>query len=613
MCGIIGVTGSPDAQPVLLEALTRMEYRGYDSAGIALLTEGSLFHSKSAGKITQLKDKLKDDPAANSVISATGIGHTRWATHGAPTLENAHPHLTERVAVVHNGIIENHQTLRQELQQQGIKFNSETDTEVIPLLLDGFLRQGQKPEESVASLLSRLEGAYALAIIFTDHPDLLIGARKGSPLAIGYGKENNARYLGSDALALGPFCSEISYLEEGDMVMIHGPEIHIFNHDGQPVKRPCKPLTDENDAADKGEFAHFMLKEIHEQPDAIARTYNTFFCSGNDQMLVPSLPFALQDVSRVSLVACGTSFYAGLVARHWLETVARIPADVDIASEFRYRRPPVADQGMAVFISQSGETADTLAALRYAQSIGQHTLALVNVAQSSMAMEADGMLHTQAGAEIGVASTKAFTTQLVALACLTLALARAKETISTAEYDRLGHELGRLPELIQQTLALDPALRRIAEDLKDVRDMFYIGRGTSFAIAHEGALKMKEISYIHAEAYAAGELKHGPLALIADDVPVVVIAPRDELFDKTASNLQETAARGGNIILLSNREGIAELKDLASNTLEMPDCDPFLSPILYTIPLQLLAYHTAVLRGTDVDQPRNLAKSVTVE
>ncbi len=608
MCGIIGVANQAGAPEMLVQALKRLEYRGYDSAGIAVLNrQGALARTRAKGKISQLEASLATAPLSGD----TGIGHTRWATHGVPSEANAHPHATDKVAVVHNGIIENHQSLREELTSAGCVFESETDTEVIPHLLTHLLAQGKKPEEAFAACLKRLEGAYALGVVFAGYPGLLMGARKGSPLAVGYSTDGTV-YLGSDALALSPFCSSISYLEEGDRVVIHDREVHIFNHDGQSVKRPHSPITTESGKADKGNYAHFMLKEIFEQPRVLAETINAFHKADGFNLL-PKLPFPLAEVERVTLVACGTSYYSALVARHWLERIARISADVDIASEFRYRRPVMPAKGLAIFISQSGETADTLAALRYARSVGQHTVALVNVPESSMAMEADSMLYTRAGREIGVASTKAFTTQVAALACLTLSMARARGTLSDTEHAEAAHALGQLADDAEKVLALEPEITKLAKALKDTRDMFYIGRGTSYAIAYEGALKMKEISYIHAEAYAAGELKHGPLALISDNVPVLVIAPHDELFEKTASNLQETAARGGKIVLLSTAEGKRQLGELVQESLTLPDCHPLLSPILYVIPLQLLAYHIAVLRGTDVDQPRNLAKSVTVE
>lgn len=609
MCGIVGVINNEKAPESIIRALKRLEYRGYDSAGIAVLdAEGKIARARAEGKISNLEALLQEHPLQGK----TGIGHTRWATHGSPTKDNAHPHATDRVAVVHNGIIENHKALRDELTAAGASFTSETDTEVIPQLITHLMQQGMNPEDAVVACLKRLEGAYAVAIIFAGHPDLMIGARKGSPLALGYDTDKHP-WLGSDALALAPFCETICYLEEGDRVIIRNGEASIFDKDDKPVTRVIRTIGQENNDVDKGPYAHFMLKEIFEQPRMLAETVNAFHAMSVEGSLLPKLPFSAADIQRVSLVACGTSYYSGLVARHWLEHFARIPAEVDIASEFRYRRPVMAKNGLAVFISQSGETADTLAALRYAKSEKQHTVALVNVAESSMALEANSILQTRAGREIGVASTKAFTSQLAALAELTLELAKARSSISAAEYTEASHAMGQLCDLAEQVLGLDVQIQALAKKYQNARDMFYIGRGSSYAIAYEGALKMKEISYIHAEAYAAGELKHGPLALICDDVPVVVIAPRDELFEKTASNLEETVARGAKIILLSDAEGIRQLGNLATDTLTLPECHPLLSPMLYVIPLQLLAYHIAVLCGTDVDQPRNLAKSVTVE
>lgn len=607
MCGIIGVVGYEHAANAILDGLKRLEYRGYDSSGIATIDCGRITRQRASGKIAALEALLKDTP----LLGNTGIGHTRWATHGAPTTHNAHPHATDKVAVVHNGIIENHQELRADLQATGAAFLSETDTEVVPHLISRYLSQGFTPEESVMHSVRQFKGAYALGIIFADHPDMLIAARSGSPLAIGYGK--TACFIGSDATALAPFCAEISYLEEGDIAVIIGRNVHIFNSHEQLVKRARHKITAEANAADKGDYAHYMLKEIHEQPNVIATTIQTYYDAAKGSFSFNNLKFSLKDITQVTMVACGTSYYAAMAARYWMEQIARIPCATDIASEFRYRKPILGAGGMALFISQSGETADTLAALRYCRSVGQNTLALVNVPQSSMAMEADGMLRTLAGVEIGVASTKAFTTQLAALACLTLALAKERGSISEAQLAELSHALGQLPDLITATLQLEPTIKKLAQEFSATKDMLFIGRGTSYAIASEGALKMKEISYIHAEGYAAGELKHGPLALVDDGMPIVVIAPEDELFDKTASNLQETVARGGKVILLSNKRGIDELTSLTTAALQMPECHPFIAPIVYAIPLQLLAYYTALARGTDVDQPRNLAKSVTVE
>jgi glucosamine--fructose-6-phosphate aminotransferase (isomerizing) len=606
MCGIIAITGAEHPETYLLTGLKRLEYRGYDSAGIAIAGKDGLHITRAVGKISQLEKKTTNE----HYTGHCGIGHTRWATHGVPSEANAHPHATDRVAVVHNGIIENHATLREELLSKGYTFSSETDTEVIPLLITDYLTQKFTPEEAVEKTLARLHGAFALGIVFADDPTLLIGARRGSPLAVGYTKKS--MMLGSDALALSPFCHEIAYLEEGDMVVLRPDSVQVFNHHGQPVKRVTMPLEKDKAEADKGSYAHFMLKEIFEQPQAITRTLDAYK-GGVDGFHFPALNEALSQVSRVTMVACGTSFYAAQVARYWMEQIARVPTSIEIASEFRYRKPIMPEHGLAIFISQSGETADTLAALRYAQSVGQHTLALVNVPTSSMAREAHSVLATNAGPEIGVASTKAFTTQLTALLALTIALGSIRNVLNAQETAEHARQVSQLPRLIEQALASDALIRQTAHDISDAKDMLFIGRGTSYAIASEGALKMKEISYIHAEGYAAGELKHGPIALIDESVPVVVFAPHDALFEKTASNLQETAARGGRIVLLSNHQGAEELRSLCRHVITLPDCPDMLSPILYAIPAQLLAYHVAVHKGTDVDQPRNLAKSVTVE
>jgi glucosamine--fructose-6-phosphate aminotransferase (isomerizing) len=606
MCGIIAITGAEKPKTYLLAGLKRLEYRGYDSSGIAIAGPEGLEVTRAVGKISQL-EKLT---ASLTYQGQCGIGHTRWATHGVPSEANAHPHATDRVAVVHNGIIENHASLREELIAKGYRFASETDTEVIPLLITDYLSQKFTPEEAVEKTLARLHGAFALGIVFADDPSLLIGARRGSPLAVGYAAQS--MMLGSDALALSPFCREIAYLEEGDMAVLRPDSMHVFNHHGQPVKRTTMPLEKDKAEADKGTYPHFMLKEIFEQPQAITRTLDAYK-GGNDGFHFPALTEALSQVSRVTMVACGTSFYAAQVARYWMEQIARVPTSIEIASEFRYRKPIMPENGLAIFISQSGETADTLAALRYAQSVGQHTLAVVNVPTSSMAREANSVLATNAGPEIGVASTKAFTTQLTALLALTISLGSIRGVLTAPETADLARQLSQLPRFIEQALATDDLLKQTAEDISDAKDMLFIGRGTSFAIASEGALKMKEISYIHAEGYAAGELKHGPIALIDESVPVVVFAPHDALFEKTASNLQETAARGGRIVLLSNAQGAEELKSLCRHVITLPECPDMLSPIVYAIPAQLLAYHVAVHKGTDVDQPRNLAKSVTVE
>lgn len=607
MCGIIGVVGAAQAAPLVLDALRRLEYRGYDSAGIATLVNNHIERRRAQGKLAALDALLQKQPLAGT----TGIGHTRWATHGLPNEINAHPHATDKVAVVHNGIIENFKELRDELVAEGRTFASQTDTEVVPHLIHHYLDQGKSPREAVAATLARLEGAFALAIIFAGHDGLLFGARRGSPLAIGFGKEGN--YLGSDAVALAPLTQRICYMEEGDWVEITPQHVVIFDASGTQVERPIKITAHTGATTGKGNFRHFMQKEIFEQPSVIGQTLNVYYNPTTGRITLPDMPFALKDITRLSIVACGTSYYAGLVARYWLEHCAKIPVDIDVASEFRYREPILEKGGLTIVISQSGETADTLAALRYAKAQGQHTLALVNVPESSMSHEAEVTLYTHAGPEIGVASTKAFTTQLTVLAAFTLALAEARGSVDQAEMARLTHALAEVPARVSEVLHHADGIEKLAAKIVNATDMLYIGRGTSFAIAHEAALKMKEISYIHAEAYAAGEMKHGPIALIDESVPVIAFAPKDALFEKTASNIQEAAARGGRIVAFSDKEGIAALGDIVVESILLPTVHPMVAPILYAIPAQLLAYHTAVLKGTDVDQPRNLAKSVTVE
>jgi glucosamine--fructose-6-phosphate aminotransferase (isomerizing) len=608
MCGIIGVIGSANAANDILEALKRLEYRGYDSAGIATLdADGKIDRRRAQGKLSALASLLAQRPLSGRI----GIGHTRWATHGLPNETNAHPHATPEVAVVHNGIIENFQSLRTELESAGHVFTSQTDTEVVPQLLTFFLRQGLSPRAAMSACLKRLEGAFALGVIFANHPDVLYAARLGSPLAIGYG--TGANYLGSDAVALAPLTQKICYLAEGDWAEIRADSIMIFDSTDKAITRPIKTSNLSGDVIGKGNYPHYMLKEIFEQPTVIGQTLNVYYNPATGRVAMPALPFALDAVKHITVVACGTSYYAGLVARYWLESLAKIPVDIDVASEFRYREPVMAKDGLTLVISQSGETADTLAALRYAKAQGQHTLAIVNAPESSMSHEAEATLYTHAGPEIGVASTKAFTTQLTVLACFALALAEARGTLDTAEMARLTHALAEVPARISEVLHHSESIEKLAAKLQHAKDMLYIGRGTSYAIAHEAALKMKEISYIHAEAYAAGEMKHGPIALIDEAVPIIAIAPHDKLFEKTASNIQEAAARGGKIVVLSDAAGIAALGNIVSESIELPIIHPFVTPILYALPAQLLAYYTAVLKGTDVDQPRNLAKSVTVE
>jgi glucosamine--fructose-6-phosphate aminotransferase (isomerizing) len=607
MCGIVGVIGTQPASPTLLDALRRLEYRGYDSAGIATLASGAIDRRRAEGKLGNLAALLAKSPLAGN----TGIGHTRWATHGAPTESNAHPHGTMRVAVVHNGIIENHAELKAELVAAGQVFSTETDTETVAQLLDLYLARGMAPEEAAAAAFPRLHGAYAIAVVFAGHPDLMIGARNGAPLAVGFG--DGEMFLGSDALALAPLTQRIAYLEDGDWVVVRAGGATFFDLAGAKVKREIRRTALTGAAVGKGNFRHFMEKELHEHPAVLGDTLHQMVNPATRAVGLPSLPFDLSKISRVTISACGSAFYAGLVARTWFENVAGIACDADVASEFRYRTPPMEPGGLGLLVSQSGETADTLAALRYMKSCGQHVVSVVNVPESSMERESDAVLATIAGPEIGVASTKAFTAQLVVLACLALAAGRARGTISAAEEARLTDALLEVPGRAAEILDHDEHIQRIAARIAEARDVLYLGRGSCFPIAMEGALKLKEISYIHAEGYAAGEMKHGPIALIDRNVPVIAIAPSGPLFEKTASNLQEAAARGGQLVVFSDAEGAAKLAGIAMETVVLPDVDPFVAPILYAIPVQLLAYHVAVLKGTDVDQPRNLAKSVTVE
>jgi glucosamine--fructose-6-phosphate aminotransferase (isomerizing) len=607
MCGIVGIVGRGAAAPLLLEGLKRLEYRGYDSAGIATVVDGKIERRRAEGKLANLEALLSKQPLPGT----TGIGHTRWATHGVPNERNAHPHATGRAAVVHNGIIENFRELRAELAAEGRVFASETDSEVIVHLLTRFLEQGATPFEAVRQTLARLEGAFALAIAFAGQPSLLAAARRGSPLAVGFG--DGEMYLGSDALALAPLTRKILYLEDGDFALVRGDGAEVFDAGGRPMTRPVRETALTGGLIGKGGFPHYMLKEIYEQPQVIGDTLASFIAPATREVALPDLPLDFAAAPRLQLVACGTSHHACMIARYWMERIAKLPAETDIASEFRYREPGLVPGGIALFVSQSGETADTLAALRHAKARGQKTIAVVNVPESTMAREADAVLHTNAGPEIGVASTKAFTTQLAVLACLTLAAARARGAASPDEAARLAGALTEVPARAAEVLKHDGALRAIAADVAKARDVLYLGRGTSFPVALEGALKLKEISYLHAEGYAAGEMKHGPIALIDDSVPVIVLAPSDSLFEKTASNLEEVTARGGRVIFLSDAKGAKKLERIARATVVLPEVDPFVAPILYAIPVQLLAYHVAVLRGTDVDKPRNLAKSVTVE
>ncbi len=607
MCGIVGVIGRRAAAPLLLEALRRLEYRGYDSAGIATLVDGGIDRRRASGKLDRLAARLAEAPLPGT----TGIGHTRWATHGAPTEDNAHPHIVEGVAIVHNGIIENFAELRAELVARGRRFASQTDTEVVPHLVCELVREGLPPEQAARAAVRRLTGAFALALLFRGREDLIVAARRGAPLAIGYGE--GEMYIGSDALALAPLTRRIQYLEDGDVAVISGAGARIWGADDRPVDRPIHLTALSGALIGKGNHRHFMEKEIYEQPAVIGDTLRSFADPATHRIRLPDLPFDPVTLPRLLVSACGTAAYAGLVGKYWLERLARLPVDWDIASEFRYRDWPLVPGEAGLFVSQSGETADTLAALRHVRAAGHPTLAVVNVPESTLARESDRVLRTLAGPEIGVASTKAFTTQLATLACLAIGIAGARGLLTAEREARLAQALDEVPARMLQVLEHDRAIDTIAQEIAGARDVLYIGRGAMYPIALEGALKLKEISYIHAEGYAAGELKHGPIALIDEDVPVIVVCPSDELFEKTASNLQEVRARGGRIVLLSDRAGLARLADHAWRSVELPSVDPFVAPLVYALPVQLLAYHTAVAKGTDVDQPRNLAKSVTVE
>jgi glutamine---fructose-6-phosphate transaminase (isomerizing) len=607
MCGIIGIIARQTVTPGLLEGLRRLEYRGYDSAGIGTLVNGHIECRRAQGKLVNLTERLNHEP----VQGAIGIGHTRWATHGLPTETNAHPIATDRVAVVHNGIIENFQTLRRELEGHGYIFRTDTDTEAVAILATHFLNLGLSPQEAVGRTLVQLEGAFALAFLFAGEHDLLIGARRGSPLAVGYG--DGEMYLGSDALALAPLTRRITYLEEGDWAVVTSREVTVFDAANCRVQRPISKSAASGALIGKGNYRHFMLKEIFEQPAVIGDTLNALINPATRTVHLPELPFVLGELERLTLIACGTAYHACIVAKYWLERIARISAEIDIASEFRYRAPPMPQGGAAIFVSQSGETADTLAALRYAKAQGQKIIAVVNQPESSIAREADVVLSTLAGPEIGVASTKAFTTQLAVLASFTIALARARGVIDHAREAELGGLLTYIPSRASEVLNHEKWIREIAVEIAEARDVLYLGRGSAYPLALEGALKLKEISYIHAEGYAAGEMKHGPIALIDENVPVVVLAPPDDLFEKTLGNIEEVMARGGRVVMVSDAAGIARFGNRLAFGIAMPTCDPFVAPLLYTIPIQLLAYHVAALKGTDVDQPRNLAKSVTVE
>jgi glucosamine--fructose-6-phosphate aminotransferase (isomerizing) len=607
MCGIVGILGREPVAEEIVEALKRLEYRGYDSAGVATLEGGHLTRRRAEGKLKNLEKRLMSEPLAGHA----GIGHTRWATHGKPNEVNAHPHATDKVAVVHNGIIENFAELREELRRKGVKFLTETDTEVVAHLVTDEMNRGRTPTQAVRATLPRLRGAFALAFLFEGEDDLLIGARNGPPLAVGYG--NGEMYLGSDAIALAPFTDTLSYLEDGDWAVVQRGGVQVYDAAGHAVVRPVIKSAAGALLVDKGNHRHFMAKEIHEQPEVVGHTLAHYLDMVAERVRMPELPFDFRDITRISMSACGTAYYAGLIAKYWFERFARLPVEIDVASEFRYREAPFSPGGLAIFISQSGETADTLATLRYAKEQKQRIVSVVNVPSSTIARESDAVLPTLAGPEIGVASTKAFTCQLAALVCLAIYAGRARGVLSEDDERKLVRALIEVPRHMNEALRLEPRIEQLAHSLAHCRDVLYVGRGTSFPIALEGALKLKEISYIHAEGYAAGELKHGPIALVDENMPVIVIAPHDRVFEKTVSNMQEVAARGGRIILVSDPKGVAEATVSSIATLTLPEMPSTVTPLVYAIPVQLIAYHTAVMMGTDVDQPRNLAKSVTVE
>ncbi|MEM8649902.1 MAG: glutamine--fructose-6-phosphate transaminase (isomerizing) [Pseudomonadota bacterium] len=608
MCGIVGIVGVAPVAPLLVDALKRLEYRGYDSAGVATMEAEGLDRRRAEGKLVNLANRLEESPLSGT----TGIGHTRWATHGVPNETNAHPHFSENVALVHNGIIENFRELRDELEASGYTFTSETDTEVVAHLIARNLKEGMTTREAASAAIKRLEGAFALAVMFKNEPDLIVGARNGPPLAVGHGE--GSMYIGSDAIALAPFTNKVTYLEDGDWCVITNDRLEIFDLDGKPVERVMQLSLGTSLMVDKGNHRHFMQKEIYEQPEVVSHTLSHYLDFGKCQTRIQeNMPFDFKNLDRIAISACGTAFLAGLIGKYWFERYARLPVDIDIASEFRYREMPMSEKGLSLFISQSGETADTLASLRYCKDQGQHIGAIVNVRESTIARESDVVFPTLAGPEIGVASTKAFTCQLSTLISLSIAAGKARGVLSTEEEQKLVREVTEATRYINQALKKEAEIEKVAQNLQKVRHVLYLGRDTSYPLAMEGALKLKEISYIHAEGYAAGELKHGPIALIDEDMPVVVIAPHDHIFEKTVSNMQEVAARGGRIILITDEKGAEAASIKTEHTIVMPDVPDVLTPLVYAIPIQMLAYHTAVLMGTDVDQPRNLAKSVTVE
>ena len=607
MCGIVGILGNHEASPILLDALKRLEYRGYDSSGIATINDGVLERRREIGKLVNLADKLVHKPLKGKI----GIGHTRWATHGSPTVANAHPQKTGKVAVVHNGIIENFKKLRDELISDGAVFQSETDTETVAQLCMSFINNGDNPAIAAKKTLDRLEGAYALCFLFHDNDNLLIAARKGSPLAIGHG--NGEMFVGSDAIALAPMTNQVTYLEEGDLALITRESLEIFDIDGRAIERNRQTLDLNAQNVAKGNYKHFMAKEIAEQPSVLADAIQQNLNSTRNKLEISNLELDFSSINRITLVACGTAFLACNVAKYWFEKIARISIDLDVASEFRYREPPVEKNNLAIVVSQSGETADTLAALRYCNKNKMKTLGIVNVDESTISREASLALQIHAGPEIGVASTKAFTCQLTTLYFLAIKAAKDKGNINSNQEAKLIKSILQLPSMIVDALSLEAEIKQTAQDLSKASNAIFLGRGAMYPLASEGALKLKEISYIHAEGYASGELKHGPIALVDENMPVVVLAPRDELFEKTVSNMHEVMARGGKVLLITDAEGADEAQDGTWKTIIMPKIPNDLAPILYSIPVQLLAYHTAVYKGTDVDQPRNLAKSVTVE
>lgn len=607
MCGIIGIVGTRDAAPLIVDALKRLEYRGYDSAGVATVDGGELTRRRAVGKLNMLAELVSQEPIKGQI----GIGHTRWATHGAPTTANAHPHQAGRVAVVHNGIIENYRALRDELRAAGRNFETDTDTEIIAQLCAHLMQGGLGPQDAAAATLARLEGAFALCFLFEGQDDLIVAARRGSPLAIGYG--DGEMFVGSDALALAPLTNRIAYLEEGDWAVLRRSGVQVHDANGAPVERSMRTISVDNVLVDKGAHRHFMAKEIHEQPMVAGYAASAYIDSARSAITSPAEALDFASMDRITLVGCGTAFYACHVAKYWFESLARLPVEIDVASEFRYREPPLSGKSCAVFVSQSGETADTLAALNYAAKHVGSIIAVVNVEESSIARASDVVLPIRAGTEIGVASTKAFTCQLITLASVAILAARQRGTIDAAEEARLVSLLAQSPRLLAEAIACEPEVAEMAADIAKARDVLYLGRGSMYPLALEGALKLKELSYIHAEGYASGEMKHGPIALIDDAVPVVVLAPTDAVFEKTISNMQEVMARGGKVALITDEDGAKLAGEEAWRTVVMPKVDPFIAPIVYAAPVQHLAYHAALAKGTDVDQPRNLAKSVTVE